>query len=106
MRGHHIAVAGCGPAGLGAALLLHRAGHRVTLFERFDRPQPLGSGLMLQPTGLAVLDRLGLATRVVAAGARISRIYGRCVTGRTVLDARYGDLAAPRAFGLGIHSTR
>ena len=51
-----IAVAGGGPAGLAAALMLHRAGHEVTIFERFERPQPLGSGLMIQPTGLAVLD--------------------------------------------------
>ena len=42
-----IAIAGCGPAGLAAALLLHRDGHRVTMFERFDRQRALGSGLSL-----------------------------------------------------------
>jgi len=56
-----VAIAGGGPGGLVAALFLHRAGHVVTLYERFDRPQPVGSGLMIQPTGLAVLDQLGLA---------------------------------------------
>ena len=50
-----IAVAGCGIAGLAGALLLHRRGHAVTLYERFEQPRPLGSGLLLQPTGLAVL---------------------------------------------------
>lgn len=44
MRGLSVAVAGCGVAGLAAALLLERDGHHVTLFERFDTPQPLGSG--------------------------------------------------------------
>ncbi|MCI1143956.1 FAD-dependent oxidoreductase [Sphingomonas sp. WKB10] len=40
MRRLHIAIAGCGPAGLATALLLHRDGHHVTLFERFDAPAP------------------------------------------------------------------
>jgi 2-polyprenyl-6-methoxyphenol hydroxylase-like FAD-dependent oxidoreductase len=62
-----IAVAGCGIAGLAAALLLHGRGHAVTLYERFGKPRPLGSGLMIQPTGLAVLEQLGLAREVPAA---------------------------------------
>jgi len=98
-----IAIAGCGIAGLATALLLHRAGHRVTLYERFAQPRPLGSGLMLQPTGLAVLAELGLAAEVKAHAAPISRIHGRNTHGETVLDARYADLAVPGACGLGIH---
>ncbi len=61
MQRLHIAIAGCGPAGLATALLLHRDGHHVTLFERFDTPRAVGSGLMIQPTGFAVLRELGLA---------------------------------------------
>ena len=101
MRGLDIAVAGCGPAGLAAALLLHRDGHRVRLFERFEIVQPVGSGLMLQPTGLAVLASLGLGDQVVTAGRRIERLYGRAGE-RTVLDVRYAALGGDR-FGLGIH---
>ncbi len=98
-----IAVAGCGPGGLAAALLLHRAGHKVTLFERFDAPRPLGSGLILQPTGLAVLAALGLAGAALGRGARLDRLFGRAVpSDRVVLDVRYGALAG-EAFGLGIH---
>lgn len=42
-----IAIAGCGPAGLAAAQLLHRDGNRVTMFERFDRlgPDDTATGL-------------------------------------------------------------
>lgn len=99
-----IAVAGCGTAGMAAALLLHRDGHRVTLFERFETPQPLGSGLMLQPTGLAVLARLGLAETALTVGARVDRLFGVAAdSARTVLDVRYAALRRPGAFGLGIH---
>lgn len=98
-----IGIAGCGIAGLASALVLTRAGHRVTLFERFDSPQPVGSGLMIQPTGLAVLRELGLAERIIAEGARIDRLHGR-VGKRVVLDVGYAALRGPSpAFGIGIH---
>jgi 2-polyprenyl-6-methoxyphenol hydroxylase-like FAD-dependent oxidoreductase len=99
-----IAIAGCGPAGLGAALLLARGGHAVTLFERFEAPQPVGSGLMLQPAGLAVLDRLGLAGEVAALGASVTRLLGKAVPfGATVLDVRYEWLGLPGACGIAVH---
>lgn len=103
MEGHDIGIAGCGIAGLAVALLLHRRGHRVTLYERFDQPRPLGAGLMIQPTGLAVLEYLGLARQAVARGARIARLHGRNAAGKVVLDARYEDMRQPDVFGLGIH---
>ncbi|WP_298673249.1 NAD(P)/FAD-dependent oxidoreductase [uncultured Sphingomonas sp.] len=99
-----IAIAGCGPGGLAAALLLKRDGHRVTVFERFETPRPIGSGLMLQPTGLAVLDRLGLADLALQKGARIDRLVGQAgMAGPVVLDVRYAALGRPAAFGIGIH---
>jgi len=101
---YDIGVAGCGPAGLAAALLLARDGHRVRLYERFDAPRPVGSGLMLQPTGLAVLGELGLADRAAAAGQRIDRLFGKAEpAGATVLDVRYEWLRRPGLGGVGIH---
>ena len=98
-----IAIAGCGPAGLAAALLLHRQGHRVTLFDRFDQPRPIGSGLMIQPSGLAVLAELGLAPAILAHGAPIRALHGLNHQGDIALDARYADLGIPGACGIGIH---
>ncbi|MFK4870612.1 FAD-dependent oxidoreductase [Novosphingobium sp. ZW T3_23] len=102
MRGLNIAIAGCGPCGLAAALLLHEAGHHVTLFERFEKPQPIGSGLMIQPTGMAVLARLGLLDAVLARGARVDRLFGMAGK-RVVLDVHYAALRRPDTFGIGIH---
>ena len=103
MKPLRIAIAGAGPAGLSVALLLSRDGHGVTLFEQFDTPKPLGSGLILQPTGLAVLDELGLGERMRSLGSRLDRLFGRVLpSGRVVLDVRYATLGGDR-FGLGVH---
>jgi 2-polyprenyl-6-methoxyphenol hydroxylase-like FAD-dependent oxidoreductase len=102
MTARTVAVAGCGPAGLATALLLARDGRRVTLFERFATPQPIGSGLMLQPTGLAVMRELGLTEAVLAQGARVDRLLGCTAEGSVVLDVAYRALKGER-FGLGIH---
>lgn len=102
MRGLSVAVAGCGPCGLATALLLARRGHHVALFERFDAPKPIGSGLMIQPTGLAVLRQLGVDQRILAEGARIDRLFGMAGQ-RVVLDVHYKALRQPDRFGIGIH---
>ena len=102
MGAFDIAIAGCGPVGLAAALLLHRDHHNVTVFERFDMPKPVGSGLMIQPTGLAVLDALDFGQEVRRRGARIDRLFGRAGgSGRTVLDFRYAALGRGANYGIG-----
>ncbi len=104
MRALDIAIAGCGPAGLATALLLHREGHRITIFERFAAPKPVGSGLMIQPTGLAVLDALGVGDDIRRNGARVERLFGQTgASGRTVLDVRYAALGRRAGHGIGIH---
>ncbi len=103
MNSLKIAIAGCGPAGLAAALMLHGQGHEVIVFDQFDEPGPVGSGLMIQPSGLAVLDRLGLAQATLDRGARVDGLLGLEEHGRCVLDAPYSTLGVPGAFGIGIH---
>lgn len=102
MRPIDIAVAGCGIAGMASALLLARQGHRVTIFERFDEARPIGSGLLIQPTGQAVLAQLGLLERLQAKGARITGLLGKAGA-RTVLDVRYEWLRREGPHGIGIH---
>jgi 2-polyprenyl-6-methoxyphenol hydroxylase-like FAD-dependent oxidoreductase len=95
-----IGVVGCGIAGQAAATFLAESGHQVTIFERFAEPRPIGAGLLLQPTGLAVLSALGLEP----AGARIVGLEAKTSRGRTVLDLSYADLH-PKAHGMGIRRT-
>lgn len=54
---------------------------------------------MLQPTGLAVLARLGLAEAAVARGSRIMRLHGLAADDRLALSVRY----RPGQFGVGVH---
>lgn len=83
--------------------MLTRQGRDVVAFERFEQAGPVGSGFMLQPTGLAVLDDLGLTTGVEAMAQPIDHIFGReARRGRVVLDVRYADLRRPRP-ALGVH---
>lgn len=94
-----IGVIGCGVAGMTAAIALKRLGHDVEILERFAAPQPLGAGLLLQPTGLAGLDALGLGEAVRARGAQVDSLIGDTPKGRRVLTLRYREDAP----GLGIH---
>jgi len=103
MRDLDIAIAGCGIAGLACAIILSRQGHRATIYERFEEPKPLGSGLMIQPTGLSVLHALGMAEKVVAAGSRVDGLLGLNTENEPALEADYHCLGVPDAFGLGIH---
>lgn len=98
---HAIAIVGCGMAGQAAALFLHRAGHRVEIFERFEAARPIGAGLLIQPTGQAVLERLGLADAALAHGAKVWRMLGHNLGGRVVLDVSYRHYR-PDSFGLGM----
>lgn len=89
---------GAGTAGLAAATLFARGGVAVDVLERAPDPGPVGAGLLLQPTGMAVLRRLGVLERVAAGASPIARVVGTTVAGR-----RFMDLAYAGEHGLGVH---
>ncbi len=94
-----IGIIGCGVAGQAAAIALAHDGHDVCVVERFESARPLGAGLLLQPSGLLALDRLGVRGEAEAWGAPIRELEGRTVEGRRVVDLRYADTE----HGLGMH---
>ena len=100
-HGMRIGVVGCGTGGASAAILLHRAGHDVTIYERVAKPAAVGAGILLQPTGQRALLRLGLLDAIVKAGAPVRRLHGVRPDGRDVMDLGYGELGADVcAYGL------
>lgn len=100
---HHIGIAGCGIGGLAAACFLKRQGHAVTVFDQFDEPSPVGSGLVIQPVGLTCLEKLGLLETVTGRGQAIYQMQGiESASRRTVLRVAYGSQGGDR-YGLAIH---
>ena len=93
---------GAGFAGLASATLLARAGHRVTVFEKFATPRAVGAGILVQPTGLAAMRTLGIEGEILAHGAKADWLYGVNHRGRPVIDIRY-DRWQPGSYGLGLH---
>jgi 2-polyprenyl-6-methoxyphenol hydroxylase-like FAD-dependent oxidoreductase len=97
------AVVGAGIGGLAVAALLHDLGHDVSIFDQFDTPQPIGSGLVIQPVGQAVLDKIGAGDAARAQGNAITRMLGHEADHhRNVLNVWY-DKKDQGRFGLAIH---
>lgn len=102
MRQLDVAVVGTGTVGSASALFLARQGHRVTVYERVPKPETVGAGIMLQPTGMAVLRKLGLEDQVVPKGERIDRLFIQTAAKQKVMELEYAQLS-PELFGVGLH---
>jgi 2-polyprenyl-6-methoxyphenol hydroxylase-like FAD-dependent oxidoreductase len=97
-----VGIVGFGPAGGALAVTLARTGRRATLFEQAPQLGPVGAGILLQPSGQAVLDRLGLLQPVVDASEPIEMLHAVHGNGRTLIRLRY-DGAGPGCRAYGVH---
>ena len=97
----HIGIIGCGTAGPASAILLARQGHRVEVFDKAPACRAVGAGVMLQPTGMAVLEEMGLLEKILPLGSAVStlQIWERQ---RTLMRLDYEEWK-PGTFGLGLH---
>jgi flavin-dependent dehydrogenase len=91
-----VLVVGAGPAGSMAALVLARAGVKVTLLDRVDFPRDKLCGDSINPGVLALLRRRAMAADVEARGVAI---HGMLVTGpgNAAVTGRYADGVAGRS---------
>ena len=97
----HIAIAGAGIAGLATAIHLTRLGQQVSVFEHVADPTPVGAGLLLQPSGQAMLAELNLLDAIKAKAARVDSLEGYSGQWKS-LDLHYQRID-PTWFGLGVH---
>ncbi len=97
-----VAIIGAGTAGPAAAVLLARAGHRVTLYERAPVNLPVGAGFLLQPTGMNVLKQLGLLETLLPHTAPIRRLHCLDRRSRALLNLDYEEVS-PGLRGAGTH---
>jgi 2-polyprenyl-6-methoxyphenol hydroxylase-like FAD-dependent oxidoreductase len=100
-KSYRVGVVGCGVGGATVSYLLARAGHSVDLFERAPHVGPVGAGILLQPSGQLVLQRLGLLEKVISQGEPIDELHALTHHGRTLIRLPWGDVAPGcRAYGL------
>ncbi len=100
-RSLDVGVIGCGTAGAAAALFLTKAGHEVTVYERVPEPKAVGAGIMLQPTGQAVLSLLGLREAVVARAEPLESLRCETLRRRQLFKLNYASMpGGHRGYGL------
>ena len=82
-----IAVVGAGSTGLYLTRLLHRAGQRVTLFERAARPRTDGCGILLVSAGVEAIAAGGdgrVSARLLERSQPVRRFVVRNLRGDTI----------------------
>ncbi len=97
-----VLVVGGGVAGAATARLLAERGHPVILLDRahFPRDKPCGEGVM--PTGVRLLDRLGVLAKVPSEQRHILRGVGFVVNGRDRVCGDFPDVGEGFTLGLGV----
>lgn len=56
----------------------------VTIFEKVATLDPVGAGLLLQPSGLAVFEHLGLLDQAMQFGALVTGLEGQLPSGELI----------------------
>jgi len=97
-RRFDVIVVGARAAGAPAAMLLARNGYRVLLVDRASFPSDTMSTHLIHAPGMELLQRWGLADRVVASGCPPVTSYRLDLGPFAIAGTPRGTTAAPHAF--------
>jgi len=86
---------GGGIGGAAAALVLHRIGFDVSIYDRAERLREAGAGMMLWPNATRVLRGLGVLEKVLSRSGRSTHFLVRTSSGRTLMTIALGKFEAP-----------
>ena len=102
-----IVIAGAGIGGLTAGIALRQRGFSVRVLERAAALDPVGAGITVQVNAMRVMQRLGIADAITAAGATVESGAIRRADGRVLRAMNQLDLV--REYGapfVAIHRAR
>lgn len=91
----NIGIIGGGIGGVAAAVALHRAGIRATVYERAPELREVGAGMMLWPNATRVLKELGLLEKVAALSGPNRHFLVRSSAGTILMDIGLGRFEVP-----------
>jgi 2-polyprenyl-6-methoxyphenol hydroxylase-like FAD-dependent oxidoreductase len=74
----------------------------ITLYDKFDKVQTVGAGILMQPSSMEILKKLNLYDELLKNGEKVYNLEGINHRGRQVFLTSYNDYA-PECFGIGIH---
>jgi 2-polyprenyl-6-methoxyphenol hydroxylase-like FAD-dependent oxidoreductase len=99
-RRFDVIVIGGGTGGLFLAWLLGQKGLSALLVDRGSGPRPIPRGEILQPNGLAILDRHGLLESLKGSAYRVERFEFSTTRRLPLCTVEYRLLPSPYAYGL------
>ena len=88
-----IVICGAGIGGLTAGIALRQRGFDVRIYERAAKLEPAGAGITVQVNAMRVMQRLGIADAIAAAGALVDGGAIRRSDGRVLRSMDQAGLA-------------
>jgi len=96
-----VAVVGAGPTGLALAVRLAQAGVAHVVVDADAGPTGESRAALVHAATLEILDELGAAAELIAAGVRVNRI-GFCDRGRAIASIGLAGVPSRYRFALGV----